>query len=183
MASLTNHNRFFVISALIVAVALMRLLPHPPNFSPIAAIALFGGAYLTKKHWAFIIPILAMLASDIALELTTGYGFHALMPVIYVAFAMTVCIGLFIAKRVSFGTVIGGTLAASVLFFVRTNFAVWMTGDLYPRSIEGLIACYVAAIPFFGNTVLGNLLFSGLLFGGWAIAQNKLPMLARPTAA
>ena len=93
---------------------------------------------------------------------------------------MTVGLGLWIGKRISAGTVIGGTLAASVLFFCLTNFAVWMQGGLYPLTFEGLIACYVAAIPFFGNTLLGNFVFSGLLFGGWAMAQNKFTILARP---
>jgi len=183
MALYLNNKRFLVLATIILLTALTRLLPHPPNFSPVAAIALFGGAYFVQKKWAFILPLFAMFISDIGLELITGHGFHTLMPVVYIAFTMTVGLGLLIGKRVNIGTVIGGTLAASILFFVLTNFAVWIQGGLYPLTFEGLITCYVAAIPFFGNTLLGNVVYASILFGGWALAESKLPAIARPQIA
>ena len=183
MSLFSNHSRLFALMAFVLVVALSRLLPHPPNVSPIAAIALFGGAGFVNKHWAFILPLLAMLISDVALEITTGYGFHSLMPVVYAAFIITVGLGMLIKKRVTPMSVITGSVAASILFFGLTNFAVWAQGGLYPQTFDGLIACYVAAIPFFGNTLFGNLIYAGILFGGWAIMENKFPVLASPRTA
>lgn len=183
MAFSSTHKRGFALTVIVLIIALTRLFPHPPNFSPIAAMALFGGACFTEKHWALILPLTAMLVSDIGLELTTGYGFHTLMPVVYLTFAVTVGLGMMIGKRATVSTVIGGAFAASALFFIATNFAVWMQGGLYPLTLDGLYACYVAAIPFFGNTLLGNLVYAGILFSGWAIAENKFPTLARPRVA
>ena len=182
MVNAENHKRLITLSGLILMVALSRLLPHPPNFSPVATLALFGGASLVTRKWAFIVPLIAMLLSDIGLEFLTGQGFHSLMPVVYMTFAITVGIGIWTAKRISVGTIIGGTLAASVLFFVVTNFAVWVSGGFYPKTPEGLLACYTAAIPFFGNTLMGNFVYVGLMFGGWAFMENKFPVLMRPRA-
>lgn len=183
MSLSTNHNRLFALMGFVFIAALSRLLPHPPNVSPVAAIALFGGAGFVGKHWAFILPLLAMFISDIALEITTGYGFHSLIPVVYAAFIITVGLGMLIRNRITPMTVIASSLAASILFFALTNFAVWAQGGLYPQTFEGLLACYVAAIPFFGNTLLGNLIYAGILFGAWAMMENKFTVLARRQAS
>lgn len=151
----------------------MRLLPHPPNFTPIAAIALFGGAHFARKRYAFAIPLMAMLASDLFIR----GGFHALMPFVYGAFAVTVGLGLMIRTRRT-PIAIGATaITGSVLFFAVTNFAVWAVFDFYPKTIEGLTACFIAAIPFFRNTVMGDMFFSVVLFGGFALVERRFSWL------
>ncbi|MCI0705924.1 MAG: hypothetical protein L0Y80_00380 [Ignavibacteriae bacterium] len=147
-------------SGLILAAALSRLIPHPFNFTPIAAMALSSAVYLDKKY-AFIIPLAAMLVSDAIL------GFHSGMIWVYGCFALIALMGLWLRSHKKPLFVAGAALTSSVLFFVVTNFAVWFMGSgaLYPKTWEGLVACYVAAIPFFQNTVAGDLLYTGALFG------------------
>ena len=159
-----------IVSAIFMA-ALLRLLPHPPNFSPIAAMALFSGAFLPRRGLAFVAPIGAMLLSDAAI------GFHSGMPVIYASVAMIVAIGWLLSSRRNAGRIALAAVASSVLFYLLTNFGVWAFGTMYPKTAEGLIACYVAAIPFFQNSLAGDLFFTALLFGGFALAERALPVL------
>lgn len=167
------NTRSWVLVAMVVTGAAMRLLPHPPNFTPIAAIALFGGAHFARKRYALAVPLLAMLGSDLFIR----GGFHALIPFVYGAFAISVGIGIAIRRRRSPVAVGAAALGGSLVFFFVTNFAVWAVFDLYPKSMEGLIACYVAAIPFFRNTVMGDLFFSTVLFGGFALAERRFSSL------
>lgn len=167
------NTRFWILVAMIVTAAAMRLLPHPPNLTPIAAIALFGGAQFARKRYAFAIPLGAMLASDLFLR----GGFHVLMPFVYGAFAVTVVLGLIIRHRRTPFAIGVTALTGSVVFFVVTNFAVWAVFDFYPKTVEGLTACFVAAIPFFRNTVIGDLFFSAVLFGGLALAERRFSLL------
>ncbi len=162
---------------MIVLAALSRVLPHPPNFAPTYAIALFAGAYVADKRFAFLIPILAMLLSDAILEITTGWGFYSGMWVVYVAFSFITILGFKLREHISGLRVLSYTLAGSTLFFVLTNFAVWFSGSMYPHTVSGLVACYVAALPFFGNTLLSGLFYSALLFGGFAFAERAFPAL------
>ncbi|PCH94060.1 MAG: hypothetical protein COB85_06065 [Bacteroidetes bacterium] len=165
------------LTALVVVViiaAIFRLIPHPPNFTPIGAMALFGGAYFANKKLAFLIPMAAMLLSDLFI------GFHSGMPAIYLSFGMIVLIGIRISNNVKPKTVIVGALGSSVLFFVVTNFAVWMmSAGMYSKDFEGLVTCYVAAIPFFQNTVMGDLVFASTLFGGYYLVKQRFPVLAK----
>jgi uncharacterized membrane protein len=142
---------------------LLRLLPHLPNFTPIAATALFGGVYLNKKY-AFFVPILAMFISDIFL------GFHSTMPYVYGSFILTGLIGLWLKNHKNTQNIIGATLLSSVLFFLITNFGVW-AGGWYPKTLSGLMQSYVMAIPFFRNTILGDLCYTGVFFGAYELAQ------------
>ena len=167
----THHGRLAAILTAIFIAAALRLVPHPPNFTPIAAMALFGGAYFGRRALAFAAPLGAMLLSDVVL------GFHSAMPYVYASVALTVLIGWALSRRRTALRVAGASLAASLLFFVITNFGAWLSGGLYPPTLSGLAACFVAAIPFFQNTVAGDLLFSGLLFGGFALLEYKLPAL------
>jgi len=168
--------------------ALARLIPHPPNFTPIAAVALFGAATFRNKWAAFLVPLLALLVSDVALEITTGLGvysgwmahsrgFHSSMWVVYGAMALIASLGLLLRRKKTALTVAGTVLAGSVLFFVVTNFAVWAEGSMYPKTAAGLLACYVAAIPFFHWTLLGDAIFATALFGGFALAEKRFPVL------
>ena len=164
--------RMALLTGMIFGAAALRLLPHAPNFDPITALALFAGASVEDKRWAFALPLAAMLLSDALI------GFHPLMPVIYLTFALVVWMGTSLRQRLTALPVAGAALGAATLFFVVSNFAEWTLGMLYPRTLEGLIACYVAAIPFFGNTIGGALFYSAVLFGGLALAEKKIPHMA-----
>jgi len=174
--------RFAVLTGMIFAAAAARLIPHPPNFTPIAALALFGGAHFADKRLAFAVPLAALLLSDAAL------GFYPGMPAVYASFALVVVLGLGLRRRhaprpIVGAALAGAALAGSVLFFLLTNFAVWLAGGLYPRTAAGLTECYIAAVPFFGHTVLGDLFFTAVLFGGFALAQKRWPVLERTSPA
>jgi hypothetical protein len=146
---------------------LARILPHPANFTPIVAIALFGGAYLTKKQ-AFIIPVFAMLASDFFI----GFDSLPMRISVYGSILVGVLAGFWIKKNRSVGRVIGASLISSIIFFVVTNFSVWAFGTMYAKSPIGLVECYLLAIPFFRNTLLGDLFYSGVFFGGYELIKN-----------
>lgn len=143
---------------IIIFAVLLRLIPHPPNVAPIAAMALFGGAYLDKKY-ALVVPLIAMFLSDIFL------GFHTTMPFVYGSFLLIGLIGMWLKKRRTIANVIGATFISSLLFFFITNFGVWFIGGLYPKTINGLTNAYFYAIPFFRNTIVGDLFYVGLFFG------------------
>ncbi len=163
--------RIWVLIGVIALAALLRLVPHPPNFSPITAMALFAGWSLRRSLPAILVPLAAMLLSDLAL------GFHAAMPAVYFAIAMVSVLGLNLKSRVSFAAMGGATVLGSVIFFFITNLAVFLQSDLYPQNVQGLLTCFTAAIPFFENSILGDLFYSGLLFWGWSYAENRVPRL------
>ncbi|HXG23248.1 MAG TPA: DUF6580 family putative transport protein [Chthonomonadales bacterium] len=175
--------RFLVLAGMILAAAASRLVAHPPNFAPIGAMALLGGACFAQRRTAFVVPLGAMLLSDLAIGLLSGdfaLGLHRLIPFVYGSFALIVCLGFWLRRRRNALPIAGATLAASVLFFMLTNFGVWVAGSWYPKTWEGLVACYVAAIPFFHNTLLGDAVYSTVLFGGFALAERALPLLREP---
>jgi Family of unknown function (DUF6580) len=167
--------RMMVLISMILAAALVRLMPHPPNMAPIAAIALFGGAFFSQKWLAFLIPLTALFISDMALG-----GFYLGMDVVYFSFALIVCIGLWLQKHRTVLPIAGAALASSILFFVVTNFGEWAFSGMYPADFEGLIACYTAALPFFTNTVMGDLFYTALLFGGFALLESRFSILREP---
>ena len=159
--------RWTVLIAMILAAALSRLIPHPPNMTSVSAVALFGGAYLCDRRMAFLVPLASLFLGDLVL------GFYQGMAVTYSSFALIVCIGLWLQSNRSVPRIAGAALASSVLFFLTSNFGVWALGSLYPKTTEGLLACYVAAIPFFWNTMLGDLLYTVLLFGGFSLLERR----------
>ena len=169
--------RLAVLITAVFSAAFIRLMPHPPNVTPIAAMALFGGAYFADKRLAFLIPLSALLVSDLAL------GFYSQMPIVYVSFALIVCMGLWLRQRRTLLPIAAAALAGSILFYITTNFAVWAFGSLYPKTLTGLLACYVAAIPFFYNTLLGDAVFTAVLFGGFSFAERHLVFLREPITA
>ena len=157
----------------ILVLAAIRLLPHPPNFTPIAAMALFGGAYFTSRWMAFLVPLGAMFLSDIII------GFHGTtMLAVYFSFTLVVMLGALLKKHITLVSVPLMALISAVLFFLITNLAVWVGSPIYPQDLSGLILCYTAAIPFFHYSLLGNLVFTGILFGGFYLASVKFPLLA-----
>ena len=170
---------FITITALIVVAAVARIFTPIPNFTPIAAIALFGGAYFSRKSVAFLVP-LAILAITNFLFLPIADLFT--MSAVFFSFVLATVIGLWIGKKVSFSRVIGGALTSSVLFFVITNFAAWLWlggAGFYPMTMEGLTMCYTMALPFFRNEILGTLVYSGVLFGAFEFAKQRFPALVR----
>ena len=172
--------RFSVLTGMILFAALSRLIPHPPNFTPIAAMALLGGAYFLNKKWAFAVPLLAMALSDMGLVFIMNYEFFTPMRiVIYTCFILITLIGFLLRSRVKLFNVVIASLSASILFFIITNFAVWAVGkdNLYPMNISGLIECYITAIPFFRNMLIGDLFYVGVLFGSFEWAKYRFPLL------
>lgn len=152
-------NKILFVTLMIFVAAMSRLIPHPGNFTPVMAIALFSGASILSKRDSLIIPFLAMLISDAII------GFHSLMPVVYGCMALFTILGWKLQKEQSITKTMGFSILGAVFFFVVTNFAVWATSGMYEKSIAGLIQCYVLAIPFFTNTIASTLLYAFILFG------------------
>jgi hypothetical protein len=171
--------RLTVLISMILAAVAIRLLPHPPNVNPIAAVALFGGASFADKRLAFLVPLSAMFLSDLVI------GLYSHMEFVYASFAAIVGIGLLLRARRNAFAIGGAAIASSVLFFIVTNFGTWATQSMYPHTAAGLMTCYVAALPFFQNTLAGDLFFTAVLFGGFALLEKSFPILrerAEPAA-
>ncbi len=164
-----NFNRHLITGlAIILLLALSRLIPHPPNFTPILGMAVFSGAIINHKLFAYIIPLAAMLLSDLYL------GFHASMPIIYFSLAVCVLIGTFIEARVSilnsFLSISLGVLA----FFLITNFMVWYGSGIYESSISGLMTCYFMGLPFVQNTFISSILYGMGAFFIYDIINKRM---------
>lgn len=166
-----NKTRFSVLAGMILVAAFSRLIPHPPNFSPVAAMALFGGASFSDRRAAFGLPLAGLLVSDLVL------GFFAISPVVYGSFALIVCLGFWVRGHRSIWRIGTAAVFSALMFFVITNFGVWAIGHLYPKTPAGFADCYVAAVPFFRNTLMSNLVYTALLFGGLAAAENSFVTL------
>ncbi len=159
---------------IIILAAASRLLPHPPNVTPLTAIALLGGATLAPVQ-AFLLPLAALALSDAFI------GFHQTAPFVYASFLIVAALGMRLKSDRAAGRIAGACLASSVLFFLVTNFGVWLVGGLYPRTGAGLAECFTAAIPFFRNSVLGDFAFTAALFGLEKAFHRVL--VARPATA
>ena len=166
--------RLAVLTAMIVLAAFARLIPHPPNVTPVGAMALFGGACLADRRLALLVPLAALFLSDLFL------GLHALIPVVYGSFALNVLLGRWLRSRRTAASTATVALLGSVQFFVVPNFACWLL--YYPPTAEGFAACFVAAVPFFQNTLLGDVVFATALFGALAVAERGFPVLREQPA-
>ncbi|OIO20121.1 MAG: hypothetical protein COY69_02445 [Candidatus Magasanikbacteria bacterium CG_4_10_14_0_8_um_filter_32_14] len=155
-----KNKHIYLIIALIIVGFTLRLLPHPANFAPIMALALFSGLYLPKRL-NVIIPVVAMLISDIFL------GFYSLpiMFSVYASFILATILGTWLKKHKNLGNVILTTFAGSALFFLATNFSVWTFGTMYTHNLPGLMQSYYMALPFFRNSLLGDLFYVGIFVG------------------
>lgn len=171
-SSLAGQNsmniKFLTLATIVFSLAFFRLMPHLPNVSPVAAMALFGGAYFSDKRLAMIVPMLALLLSDLFL------GLHQTMIFVYAGFAITVVLGMWLQHHISVVNTALAAVIASVIFFLLTNMGVWLTSTLYPASVEGLMQACVAGIPFFQNSLLGNLVFTALIFGGYELLKHAV---------
>jgi hypothetical protein len=180
------NKRITIIIAIVFVAALARLLPHAPNFTPLAAVALFGGAYITHKYLAILIPLLAMLLSDALLGFN-GWVFVEQVIAVYGSFALIALLGMSMQGNKSALRLGATSISASILFFVMTNFAVWLGGAfhapaLYPMNAAGIVECYVAAIPFFANSLAGDLFYTAVLFGGFYLVSVNIPSLKESKA-
>lgn len=164
--------KFRLALALVFLAAITRLLPHPPNFAPIAAMGLFGATYFSHRWMSVAAPLVALFLSDLFLNnvIYPQYfnGFTLITSWwIYAAFMMVIALGWVTlrGKKFSMAKTTGIALAASLTFFLVTNFGHWAAFDMYPKTPAGLLTCYVAGLPFLKNGILGDLVFSVVLFG------------------
>jgi hypothetical protein len=146
--------------------AIARLLPHLPNFTPIGGMALFGAAHGSRKS-AIIAPLAAMVLSDLFL------GSHGSLPFVYASFVLIALLGTVVFRHgVTMPRLIGASTASSLILFAVSNFGVWATGTMYPQTWQGLVTCYAMALPYLRNTMLGDLFYAGVFFGGYALAMR-----------
>jgi hypothetical protein len=172
------HPRTLVIVGIVLAAAALRLAPHPMNFAPIGALALFGGAYFSSKREALAIPLLSLIVGDVFT------GIHQLIPFVYASFLVSVAIGFWLRRKRSAARIGVATLAGAIQFFLVTNIAMWASSiGSFPKTSGGLAACYIAGIPLFWNTLAGDAFYAALLFGGMALAEHRFPVLREPLAA
>src|SRR5215475_11381758 len=157
-----------IAAVLVLLAAILRILPHPWNFTPIGAMALFSGSVFKERWLMFTFPLLALFAGDAVV------GFHKLMLAVYLSFSVSVAIGMGIGENRKVFRIAGGTLLGAIQFFLVTNFAVWVVFTTYPKSFAGLLACYAAGVSFFWNTLAGDALYVALFFGGYALAERWL---------
>ena len=158
-------GRAWVVYGLIVLGVISRLVPHPWNATPVMAIALLSGAYLSRR-WSILLPLTIIVLSDLLI------GWHNTIPFTWSAFVFTGVLGWWVRQRPTAWRIIGSSLIGSVLFFIVTNFGVWVVGELYPRTAAGFWECYVAAIPFFRGTLLGDLVYVTVFFGTYHLVTR-----------
>ena len=173
-----NKQTIVIAAALVLFAVLSRFAPHPVNFNPIAALGLFAGAFLPyRRYW--LLPLLALLLSDFFL----GFYHWVSMLFVYLGFAGGAVIGRLVLSNKQTALLIGGSAFASTnVFFILSNFGTWLSGTLYPLTFEGLATCFVAAIPFYPNSMAGDLFYSYLLFGLFALLQQVISNKSTSTA-
>jgi hypothetical protein len=167
--------RFFLVLCFILFAAVVRILPHPWNFAPLGAMALFSGAKLSRSWKAFLLPLVALFCGDLFVGLYT----LKIAAFVYFSFSLSVLIGSTFRRRQSPLPLSFATFLGALQFFLVTNFAVWAFGTTYSRNISGLVTCYVRGLPYFGNTLAGDAFYGLLFFGGFALLERFTPTLAR----
>lgn len=172
-----NNLQIVFISLVIIIAALSRMIPHPLNFAPMCAIALFGAAHFSNRWLGFIIPISATFLSDLFIN---NYIYQSESFIIsfnvwaYGSYLLIIIFSLSLYKKnVSLFNLSSGALGSSLIFYLISNFGVWLTGTMYPLNFQGLVQCYTAAIPFFGNTLMSTFFYSFILFGSYYAIQKK----------
>lgn len=178
-------KNILVLSLLIIVAALTRIVPHSYNFTPIAGMALVGSAYFHRKILAFLIPVLALYVSDFILNNTIYSSFYPdnaglifitdFMIFTYGAMLLTVLLGIKMLRKVSGTRILGSAVIASLIFFLISNFGVWLTTPMYPKSLVGLGESYIAGLPFLQGTLLSNVIFTPVIFFAYQmITRQKL---------
>ena len=172
-----NKQKSYLALGLVILAVISRFIPHPANFTPLMAMSIFAGILFTDKRFAFIIPILAMILTDIVL------GLHSAIPFVYISLLLGVFSGFVLKKNLKFSRVFTFSVANSIQFFIITNFGFWLTGGFYPLSLSGLMEAYFMGLPFlshssiglFGWTLAGDLTFNISFFGVILFADKLLP--------
>lgn len=164
-------KRFLVLGVIVLLAALSRVLTQGliPNVAPIGALALFSGAYFMDRKLAFLLPMAAMLISDVFL------GFHPTIPFVYAGFAIAVMMGFILRNNNNPARTMMVTVLSSLMFFLVTNFGVWVMYDFYPNNLSGLVSSYVAGLPFLRNSLLGDLFYTGVFFGAFEWMKKMVP--------
>lgn len=181
--ALMNKRSLIIASILIVVAMFSRMLPHPDNFSPMGAVALFGGAVITSTFLKYLVPIVTLYVSDLVLNNTLhrvwftnheGFvWFSDYMIFGFIAFILAVAIGHFFIKKNTIKHVFGGAIAFTLVFFLITNFGTWASGTLYPQNFAGLMSCYVAGLQYLEYSFAGNLFYCTVLFGGYYLMTSR----------
>jgi hypothetical protein len=162
--------RLLLALLLVVVGVVLRIAPHPWNFAPIGAIALFGGAHFQRRWAGVVIPLIAMFLGDLVV------GLHALIPVLYLTYALIALLGTQLRdRRTSPLAIGGGAVASSLIFYVLSNFGMWTISTMYPRTLAGLAACYIGGLPLLGNTLASDAIFTAILFGTYALGEKMIP--------
>ena len=172
------NKSIILITAIVVFGIIARLLPHFPNFAPMGAIALFAVAFYKRKSLALIIPVTAWWLSDLFLNNTryatseefSWFTMDQFFSII--ALIIIVVLGGFLLKKLSVSKIILGSTGASLVFFIISNFGVWMNGMLYPKTLQGLIECYAMAIPFYHATFLSDMIYTSMFFGAMYVFRS-----------
>ena len=180
-------NKFNIRIALfglfVLLAALSRLIPHPPNFTPIGGMALFGAAYLGRKYLAILLPVLAIWISDLVLNNTLysawfdGFSWFG-VPMVYLGVIAIALMGSRVLQKVKTKNIIISSLLASLIFYLITNLGSWWMDPIYTKDFAGVLAAYIAGIPFFLNTIAGDLFFTGVFFGSYALLKKQYPLFA-----
>ena len=175
-----NKQSILFAASLILIAAFTRFIPHPPNFTPIMAMSIFGGVLFKDKRLAFAIPIATMLLTDAII------GFHSTMFFVYAGFAIGVLLGFTLKNKLKPGRLALTSLAGSTIFFLLTNFGSWLTSGIYPKTLDGLFQAYFLGLPFFrytplemfGFSILGDLTYCFVFYGVIVLAEKYSPSLS-----
>jgi hypothetical protein len=166
--------RAILAAAMILLAAVVRILPHPWNFTPIGAMAIFSGSMFRDRRVAFLLPLGELFAGDLFV------GIHRLIPVVYASFLLSVLIGTWLGTSRTLLRIDGAVFLGALQFFLITNFAAWQLFGTFPHTPAGLSACYIAGLPLFGNTLAGDAVYATLFFGTFALAEKFFPALHTP---
>ena len=159
---MSNKSKLILIIVIILLAAASRLVKHPFNFTPIVAMSLFAGCY-TRKYLYLLLPLAAMLVSDYFI----GFYDWQVMGSVYVGIALAFFVGWQLKKFKKWYTIALSALMSSIIFFIVTNFAVWAFFDWYPHTYSGLLSCFTLALPFFRNSLMGDIVYTTALFGAF----------------
>lgn len=164
-------ERFVFLTGMVIMAIVLRFVTQGwlPNVAPIGALALFGGAYFRDKKLSFLLPMAALFISDLFI------GFHSTLLFVYGAFGCTVMLGFLLRRNNTVVKTAVVALVSSIAFYLITNFGVWMMYDFYPKNINGLLTSYAAGIPFFRNSLIGDLFYTSVFFGVFELAKRYRP--------
>ena len=158
--------RFVIAAVMIFLAGALRILPHPWNFTPVGAMAIFSGSLFRNRWIAFLLPLTALFAGDLFV------GLYKLMFIVYISFALSVAIGRWLAQSRTVDRIGGAVFLGALQFFLVTNFAMWALSDFYPKTVAGLSRCFANGVPLFWNTLAGDFIYATILFGGYALAER-----------